>query len=71
MTEFIVTKLERDAEGHWAARVTPSGGRTMPVTRRYGSWMVDSKPLREVPSKVAAALQQRVRRLESRERAEI
>lgn len=68
MAEFIITKLERDDQGHWHARVTPSGGQTIKVTRRYGSWLSDTSPMKELAAlglkEAPAALQQRVRRRE-------
>lgn len=76
MTEFIITKLERHPEaGYWTARVS-AGGETIEVDKRYGSWHAivrDEPGVRRfhrqfVLSPVAAALQERVRRLERKER---
>jgi hypothetical protein len=75
MTEQVeITDLSRE-RGYWTARV--SIGRLMiEVDRRYGSWMeVVGSGGREVCRRellphVAAALQERVRPIESRERRE-
>jgi hypothetical protein len=75
---FIITKLGRDPEeGFWTARVTPAGGTTLEVDRRYGSWQanvrdapgVQSFHREDVLPHVAAALQERVRPVERAERA--
>lgn len=76
MPEMRITKLGRDENGYWQARVTPDGGETYDLTCRWGSWLVvwgrDGVPyrepaalgLREAPGRLA----ERVRRLEGRER---
>ena len=75
MTAFRITKLCRDEHGHWRARITPDEGETLVVTRRWGSWLVapgSGNYLRELAAvglrEAPAALQERVRRLEGRER---
>jgi hypothetical protein len=65
-----VTKLQRHPDGYWTARVS-AGGTTLPVHRKYGSWMIElaKQGVRcEVKPGVAALLQQHVRRAERRER---
>lgn len=67
--EFTITCVRREPlEGFWTAHVT-AGGETVHVDRRYGSWhAVRGTRRAEVLPHVAAALQQRVRRLERNER---
>lgn len=71
MREIVVTKLQRDADGVWTARASFDGN-TVPVTRFYGSW--GTIPVggrwQDLPREVAAALQKRVRTIETRERQE-
>ena len=66
-----VTKLRRDPDDrHWTARVSVDGV-TVAIDRRYGSWRVpgaDGDAWRECRPAVAAELQERVRRLERRQR---
>ncbi len=74
----IITKLHRDEEGDWCARVSDGNGTTLDVDRKYGSWhalvpRVKGSTLRvrvEVMPHVAAALQDKVRPLEKAERKE-
>jgi hypothetical protein len=59
---IIVTKLRRAEHGELEARITVNGGETVPVTRRYGSWMIESDAgVRELLPEVAAELQRRAR----------
>lgn len=39
--EFTITKVERDPEGFYRARVTGSDGVTIAVDNRFGSWQAD------------------------------
>lgn len=55
-----ITKVERDARGHWTANI---GG--LPVTCRYGSWTTvpdESGRCREILPAHARRLAERVRR---------
>lgn len=71
---LTITKLRRDADGFWRARVTGADGNTYDVDRRFGSWQADVRPYpharstvrRDVLAWVAAALQAKVRPLERR-----
>lgn len=72
---MIITKMQREPEGYLTARVTLEPGTpTVPVHRRYGSWMADvpgeGGMMREVPRNVAAALQDKARLFEKHEAAE-
>lgn len=70
--QFTVTKLQRSEQGYWTARVTPVGGDTVEVHRRFGSWLRDVPGgYRELPQGWPTALQERVRLLERRERERI
>lgn len=74
MSEIRITKLERDEDGFWQARVTPEGGETYQVHCRFGSWMRNGERpgwLKDLPKTWTVALQMRVRRLEARELAEL
>lgn len=73
---LVITKLRRDHVGIWHAHVS-CNGTTVQVDRRYGSWRataqlrprVERWPCpRDVPTKVAAALQAKVRPTEVAER---
>lgn len=71
---MIITKMQREPEGYLTARVTPEpGAKTVPVHRKFGSWMVDvpGSPghMREVTRPVAAALQDKARLFEKHEAA--
>jgi hypothetical protein len=74
--ELTITKLRRDELGVWRARVTGPLGIPVDVDRRYGSWMGEVRVAprsrtfvrRFCQPHVAAALQQKVRRLERREK---
>lgn len=69
MTGIRITRVRRHPEdGYWIARVTPEGGSTVDVHCKYGSWFVEQGGnQREVIPRVAAAIQERVRRLERAE----
>lgn len=63
---FQVRDLRLEPTGYYSARVV-SGTTSVEVSRRFGSWMTppdDRNRMREVLPHVAAALQDRVRRLE-------
>lgn len=72
---FTITKLRRDPDGVWRARVSCDGC-TVDVDRRYGSWQAEVRAAKhartftrhDIPRPVAAELQRRVKRLEGRER---
>lgn len=72
---LTITKLERNGDGIWTARVSLNG-QTINVDRRYGSWQAlvpderrGNKPVRrEIRPEVAAALQDKVRPIEKKER---
>jgi hypothetical protein len=69
--ELTVTKLERHHDGYWTARVSVNG-ETVAVHLRCGAWYanVPGKPghLKGVLPPIAAALAEKVRILERRER---
>lgn len=71
MATFVITKLQRDGDGLWTARVVVNG-EAVPVTRRYGSWgtIPDGGRWTQLIPEVAAALQKRVWPTENRERIE-
>lgn len=68
---LTVTKLERNPDGYWQARVS-TNGETIPVHRKFGAWYADvrDKPghLQGVLPWVATVLAEKVRLLERRER---
>lgn len=69
MEGLVITKLRRDPRGHLVARVSREG-RTLDVTRRYGSWTTvpdDHGSCREILPLVAKVLQERARRFERAE----
>jgi hypothetical protein len=76
LTEMRITKLQRNGDGYWTARVTPEGGETIEMTRRWGSWLAlwgDGGGQLKEPAALGlpdapARIQERVRRLETRER---
>lgn len=77
MNGYTITQLRRVNDGtrtYWAARVTPSGGQTINVDRRSGSWQMDhpTRPgwRKVLRTDIAADLQSRVRTIEGRERRE-
>lgn len=62
-----ITQVRRDSDkGFWRARVNLDGT-GVEVHRRYGSWMTDTTPMRDLLPWVSAALQDRVRPLENAE----
>lgn len=76
MNGMRITKLERDEDGYWRARVTPESQETIQMTRRYGSWLAEYGGRLREPAALGladapVALQERVRRLEAREREQV
>lgn len=72
MPELTITKLQRDEDGFWTARVSINGD-TVPVTRRFGVWgtVPEAGRWRPLLTEYAERLQERVRPIEKRERQEL
>jgi hypothetical protein len=78
MTEhpLVITRLRRDEQGAWAARVNLNGT-GVNVSRRFGSWLAFGdeqehraerfEGIRDVLHPVAARLQEKARRAEKKE----
>lgn len=65
MTGINITNLAR-VDGYWTAQLT-GNGQTIDIDTRSGSWLTapdEANRTREVLPHVAAALQERVRKLE-------
>lgn len=69
--DVIITKVQRDEDGYWTARVSVDGD-TVPVTRRFGVWgtVPEGGRWRPILPEFAVPLQKRVATAEKHESAE-
>lgn len=62
-------RIKRADEGHWTARLCLGDRQAVDIDRRYGSWQATvGQARRDVLPAIAAAVQEKVRREERRER---